>query len=264
MTNIYFAWFHLRLYSRPTTIGVNQELHFRVAPVSAGAKTTAYLTLQDPKPLQEAWQCPTCLPQHWQEEIPCFSLGCVWLWWFIHWRESYADSSSGASIEWRLGMPAYTANRCLYDNGGERTKFRKECLRPKKAWLNALGLAFLIFLFGIVQYRKSCDKNHGGRCQFTRNTKPRFASFISIFLIPPAEHACSAACISKTHQARRQYFGPRHGSIKAITWPWNQTAHWCRSPCMTTYCACELCHVFWDLEIQPSKTRVLKAHREVT
>jgi len=39
----------------------------------------------------------------------------------MHWRESYADGFSGASIEWRLGMPAYTANRCLYDNGGEKT-----------------------------------------------------------------------------------------------------------------------------------------------
>ena len=170
----------------------------------------------------------------WKNELPFSGLRLVVM--VIRWRGGYAEGSSGASIGWRLGMHAYMANRCLQT--WRKRNFRKACLRLKKPWLDLLRLAFL---FGIVQFRKVCDKYHGGPCQFTRNTKSRFASFVSSFHNPTAQHACSAACISKTHQARRQYLGPRHGSIKAITWPWNSTlwnTHWCMSSCMITYCVC--------------------------
>ena len=200
MTNIYFAWFHLRLYSRPTKIGVNQELHLRVVPVSAGTKTTGYLTLQDPKPLQEAWQCPTCLPQHWQEEIPWTSellfsgLRLVVMVYALAWE---LRGRLLRSIHWvEVGYACLHGKQVPIRQRWWKNKFRKECLKLKKAWLNALGLAFL---FGIVQYRESCDKHHGRRCQFTRNTKPRFASFVSIFPRIPLRNTPAARHASQKH-----------------------------------------------------------------
>lgn len=200
MTNIYFEWFHLRLYSRPTKIGVNQELHLRVVPVSAGTKTTGYLTLQDPKPLQEAWQCPTCLPQHWKEEIPWTSellfsgLRLVVMVYALAWE---LRGRLLRSIHWvEVGYACLHGKQVPIPQRWWKNKFRKECLKLKKAWLNALGLAFL---FGIVQYRESCDKHHGRRCQFTRNTKPRFASFVSIFPRIPLRNTPAARHASQKH-----------------------------------------------------------------